>query len=301
MRTRESPASPLLDLHCHSEASDGTLSPGQVVARASNYGVRVLALTDHDTIAGIDEAAAVASTLGMVFIAGAEFSCLWRGQTIHVVGLDFNHQDPDLIQAVGAQEEVRRNRAITIDERLRGLGLPSVLADARALAAGVPGRPHFARALLERRIVSRIDSAFSRYLGTGRAGDVSACWPEVARVVGWIQAAGGVAVLAHPRKYRLTNTKLRALVSDFSASGGRSLEVLSSGQSPQDAEYLTRLCREFSCWASGGSDFHQPGRHWCELGRLPTLPKGAEPVWHHFRTATRAAINRLPELVPQGE
>jgi len=301
MRIDGSSASSIVDLHCHSAASDGALWPREVVIRAGEQGVSVLALTDHDTTAGIDEAASEAAARGIVLVPGIELSCLWRGQTIHVVGLDFDPADSELVRAVGNQENVRHARARTIDERLRGVGLPSVLSEARALAGGVPGRPHFARALLDRGIVSRTDNAFRRYLGNGKPGDVKACWPDLSEVVSWISDAGGSAILAHPRKYGLTNNKLRRLVSDFRVAGGAGLEVLSSGQSPQDTHYLTRLCGEFECSASGGSDFHEPGRHWCELGRLPALPEGLDPIWSHFGPAIRTAMERLPEALIQGE
>lgn len=300
MNAQDLAGKPLIDLHCHSLASDGTLTPSAVVARAGEQGVSVLALTDHDTVAGLGEARAAAHEHELVLVTGVEFSCLWRGQTIHVVGLDFDDEDGALVEAVNHQESVRHERARTIDERLCKKGLPSVLAEAQALAAGVPGRPHFARAMVDRGIVTRNDSAFRRYLGNGKVGDVRACWPGLDEVVAWIVDAGGTAVLAHPRKYGLTNNKLRKLVADFTSAGGSSLEVLSAGQSPQDAAYLARLCRESGCSASGGSDFHEPGRHWCELGKLPPLPEDTDPVWHHFSSATRAAIETLPAR-SQGE
>lgn len=285
--------SPTVDLHCHSTASDGTLSPTEVVERGHEQGVGVLALTDHDTVAGVAEAMAVAQARGMVLISGIELSCLWRGQTIHVVGLDFDSGDPVLLDAVEQQERVRHERARTIDERLIRKGLPSVLEQARALAAGVPGRPHFARALVEQGVVPRSEAAFRRYLGNGKVGDIKACWPDLQEVVQWITRAGGQAVLAHPRKYRLTNTRLKRLISDFTAGGGNSIEVLSSGQSPQDTAYLARLCLESECSASGGSDFHGPGRHWCELGKLPQLPQELNPVWRSFSDHTRQRLEML--------
>lgn len=287
------PGSPTVDLHCHSTASDGTLSPTGVVARGHEQGIRVLALTDHDTVAGVGEARAAADARGMVLVTGIELSCLWRGQTIHVVGLDFNSEDSDLVAAVDGQETVRHERARTIDERLRQKGLPSVLAEAQALAAGVPGRPHFAQALVERGVVAKPDAAFRRYLGNGRVGDIKACWPDLSDVVQWIVDAGGKAVLAHPRKYRLTNNKLRKLIGDFTGVGGSCIEVLSSGQSPQDTNYLARLCRELGCTASGGSDFHGPGRPWCELGKLPQLPPEVDPVWEHLSDNTRQRLAAL--------
>ncbi|KAA8984334.1 PHP domain-containing protein [Halospina sp. K52047b] len=283
--------SPLLtDLHCHSTASDGGLSPASVVARASENGVGVLALTDHDTIAGMGEAREAAVADGMHLVSGVELSCLWRGQTIHVVALDFDPDEPGFLQVLEGQESVRHQRAGTIDERLRKQGLPSVLEQARDLAAGVPGRPHFARALVDAGVVPGERQAFQRYLGTGKVGDVATCWPELAVVVGWIREAGGIPVLAHPRRYGLTNNKLRKLVQAFLDAGGQALEVLSAGHSPQDSGYLTRLCLDGGLWASGGSDFHWPERPWSELGRLPELPAGPDPVWRHFRRETQARL-----------
>ncbi len=153
-----------------------------------------------------------------------------------------------------------------------------------ALAAGVPGRPHFAQALVDAGAVPGTRQAFQKYLGTGKPGDVATCWPELEQVVQWIRKAGGIAILAHPRRYGLTNNKLRQLVNSFQQAGGQALEVLSAGHSPQDSGYLARLCLANDLWASGGSDFHWPDRPWSELGRLPELPTGLEPVWGHFRS-----------------
>ena len=282
--------SPLVDLHCHSTASDGGLSPEAVVARAVEQGVGVLALTDHDTIGGVSRASKAAASAGISLVDGVELSCSWRGQTIHIVALDFDPEDPDFLAALAEQENVRHTRARTIDERLKKQGVQSVLESAMALAAGVPGRPHFAQALVDAGVVAGTRQAFQRYLGTGKPGDVATCWPELEQVVQWIRQAGGIAILAHPRRYGLTNNKLRQLVRCFQDAGGQALEVLSAGHSPQDSGYLARLCLDNHLWASGGSDFHWPDRPWSELGRLPELPVGLEPVWEHFRAATWSRV-----------
>lgn len=273
------------DFHAHSTASDGTLSPGQLVERAADVGVTHFALTDHDTIAGLPEAAAVASSRGLQFITGVELSCLWRTQTIHVVGLDFDAEDPGFLQTLAQQETFRWERARLIAERLQKAGLPDMLTAAEEEAGGVPGRPHFAAAMVRMGCVDHVRLAFSRYLGAGKIGDVSRCWPELAAIVTAIVDAGGLAVLAHPKKYKMTATKLRALLADFQAAGGVGLEVLTSGQSSGDTGFLAELCRRTGCLASVGSDFHFPGAAWCELGRLPALPVGLEPIWTHFRAA----------------
>ena len=280
-------SSSIIDLHCHSTASDGALAPADVVERARERGVEVLALTDHDTYAGVPEASQRAQALDMILLSGIELSCQWGRYGIHVVGLDFDTGHPAMVEAVNQQVTRRHNRARTIDDRLVARGLPSVLDDAMALAGGVPGRPHFAQAMVDRELVGRTDAAFRRYLGNGKTGDVRACWPELATVVQWITAAGGVAVLAHPRKYRMTNVKLRGLISDFMAAGGQAIEVISSGQSDSDTGYLGELCERFECAASLGSDFHAPGRPWCELGRLPALSHRLRPVWRQFSAPTR--------------
>lgn len=280
----------LADLHCHSTASDGGLTPAMVVERAVGQGVGVLALTDHDTIAGVAQAREAARTSGLCLIDGVELSCSWRRQTIHIVALDFEPEDPAFRNALAEQGETRHTRAATIDERLQKQGLPSVFEPAMALAAGVPGRPHFAQALVDAGVVPGTRQAFQQYLGTGKPGDVATCWPELAEVVQWIRRAGGIPVLAHPRRYGLTNNKLRQLVGCFQEAGGQSLEVLSAGHSPQDTGYLARLCVANNLWASGGSDFHWPDRPWSELGRLPPLPNGVEPVWRHFRAATQVRL-----------
>lgn len=273
-----------IDLHCHSTASDGALAPDDVVRRAVEQGVTHLALTDHDTIDGLPEAQAAADSSGITLISGTELSCLWKTQTIHVVGLDFDRDSPALVEALARQHENRWARARMIEERLRKVGVADLLDKATDKAGGdVPGRPHFARVLVEEGKVKDVAQAFKRYLGAGKPGDVKAFWPELAEVIQWITDAGGVAVLAHPRKYRMTATKLRNLVHDFIRAGGRSIEVSTSGQSSGDLGFLAELCRRQELLASQGSDFHFPGAPWCELGNIMKMPDGLEPVWHHFK------------------
>ncbi|MEX2474226.1 PHP domain-containing protein [Marinobacter sp.] len=273
-----------IDLHCHSTASDGLLAPADLVQRAAEKGVSHLAVTDHDTIDGLSEARTQAESSGIRLINGTELSCLWKTQTIHVVGLDFDSANPAFREALARQHENRWARARMITERLQKTGVADLLEKATAKAGGdVPGRPHFARVLVEEGRVKDAAQAFKRYLGAGKPGDVKAFWPELSEVVQWITAAGGIAVLAHPRKYRLTATKLRNLVHDFKRAGGRSIEVSTSGQSSGDLGFLVELCRQQELLASQGSDFHFPGAPWCELGKIMKMPDGLEPVWHHFK------------------
>lgn len=273
-----------IDLHCHSTASDGALSPSALLERASERGVSHLALTDHDTIAGLAEAGRAARQLGIVLVPGVELSCLWKSRTIHVVGLDFDPGDTGFLGALARQNENRWARARMIADRLDRLGVDGLLDKATAAAGGdVPGRPHFAEVLVGEGVVGNAAQAFKRYLGSGKAGDVKAYWPELPEVVRWINEAGGIAVLAHPRKYQLTATKLRELTADFRRAGGQAIEVSTSGQSSGDLGFLAELCRKEQLLASQGSDFHFPGAPWCELGRIMKMPDGLEPVWHSFR------------------
>lgn len=273
-----------VDLHCHSLASDGSLAPADVVARAAQKGVTTLALTDHDTTDGFEEASIAAEKADITLLPGIELSCQWRRRTIHIVGLGFDETDPDWRQALSGQLANRWERAGRIAERLTHLGVDRLLEKATSQAGErVPGRPHFARVLVAEGVVKGMNQAFQRHLGNGKRGDVKACWPELATVVGWIQAAGGKAVVAHPRKYGLTATKLRELLDDFQAAGGDAMEVLTSGQSDGDLGFLADLCRKRSLLASCGSDFHHPGRPWCELGRLPGRPpKDLAMVWEYL-------------------
>lgn len=274
-----------IDLHCHSTASDGALAPAALVGRAMERGVTHLALTDHDTIAGLAEARAAAAGQGLQVIPGIELSCLWKSRTIHIVGLDFDPEDPRFLAALERQNENRWARARMIADRLSKLKVPDLLERATEASGGdVPGRPHFAKVLVQDEVVSNTAQAFKRHLGNGKPGDVKAYWPELPEVVQWITDAGGIAVLAHPRKYQLTATKLRDLTADFRRAGGRALEVSTSGQSSGDLGFLAELCRREELLASQGSDFHFPGAPWCELGRIMKMPDGLEPVWHCFNT-----------------
>ncbi|MDF0749135.1 PHP domain-containing protein [Marinobacter sp. 71-i] len=273
-----------IDLHCHSTASDGALPPQELVLRAREKGVSHLALTDHDTIAGIEEASEAAKEAGITLIAGTELSCVWKSHTIHIVGLDFDTANDHLRQALERQNNNRWSRARTIADKLSKLKIEDLLEKATGKAGGdVPGRPHFAKVLVEEGAVKDVAQAFKRYLGSGKAGDVKGFWPELPEVIRWINEAGGIAVLAHPRKYKLTATKLRSLVGDFRQAGGRGIEVSTSGQSSGDLGFLAELCRRENLLASQGSDFHFPGAPWCELGSIMKMPDGLEPVWHHFK------------------
>jgi predicted metal-dependent phosphoesterase TrpH len=269
-----------IDLHMHSNYSDGELTPEALVERAREAGLEVIALTDHDTTAGLARARNAAEREGMTLINGIEFSTRWGKVGVHVVGLGLDADSAELQQVIAAQQQARTERNATIAARLEKLGLRDAYSRVQALAGGSQvGRPHFAQLLLDDGLVNSVASAFKKYLGAGKLGDVKQVWPPLTAIVAAINAAGGVAVLAHPAKYRLTRTKLRALTADFAEAGGGAIEVVSGYQPSGLAQDLTNMANYFGLASSCGSDFHRPGAVWQELGRFETIPANARPVW----------------------
>jgi predicted metal-dependent phosphoesterase TrpH len=270
----------IYDLHTHSNASDGILSPPALVSRARQRGVTHLALTDHDTVHGLQSAREQAEIEGITLIDGIEFSCLWAGRGIHVVGLNVDITCTDLREAIAAQLEARDIRAEEIGKRLEKAGVPEPLQGARRIAGdAVLGRPHFARYLVEQGFANNINGAFKQYLGAGKPGDVKHRWPDIASMATAIRGAGGVPVLAHPAKYELTRTKLRELLVAFKEAGGLAIEVVSGQQAVNETESLAGIAAQFDLYASCGSDFHVPDQPWQELGSFTPLPRICRPVW----------------------
>ena len=268
------------DLHCHSHFSDGILSPEMLLLRAKEREVDVLALTDHDTIAGLFLAQKAADECGITLINGIEFSSQWGKGGVHIVGLGFRVDSPKLSVAIESQNISRSGRAEQIAARLAKAGITGTLEGAQQLAGNAyVGRPHFAQHLVNIGAVSNINAAFKKYLGTGKLADVKFQWPNMATIIEWIHAAGGVAVLAHPCKYDLTRTKMCALIKDFAAAGGDALEVVSGMQAHAVTEDLAKIAEANHLAASCGSDFHLPGHPWQELGSFPALPERCRPVW----------------------
>lgn len=275
----------LADLHCHSLRSDGQLSPSDLVDRAAEQGVTMLALTDHDTLDGLDEARQQAQKHDMQIVSGIEFSSVWNGMGIHIVGLGFDEQHPVMQAAVTRQEACRYERAKTIAMKLEKQGVEGIWDKAVEIANGAQiGRPHFAEALIQLGKVSNMAQAFKKYLGAGKAGDVKTLWPEMAEVVSWIRESGGVAVVAHPDKYKLTGTKLKLLLKAFVEAGGNGLEVTTGGMESSFSQRMAQLCDEYGLLGSQGSDFHGP-RPWSELGKFVPMPKSVTPVWSHWQSA----------------
>ncbi len=263
----------------HSTASDGSLTPTALVERAATLGVQTLALTDHDTVAGLAEAKVAAQALGIGFIAGVEFSCVWNGMTLHVVGLNVDLEHPVLEKAVDTQQSNRLMRARAIADKLERLKLGEVWNSVSSdLGDKVPARPDFARYLVERGYVDSPQQAFERYLGAGKVGDVKQYWPELPEILDWIKQGDGVAVLAHPARYKMTTAKLRRLLVEFKADGGMALEVALPNIDSGRLGLMSELCQRHDLHASCGSDFHGPGS-WQEIGRFPPLPSSVRPVW----------------------
>ncbi|MEO6186723.1 MAG: PHP domain-containing protein [Steroidobacteraceae bacterium] len=270
----------LIDLHTHSHYSDGTLPPAELVALAAARRVQVLALTDHDTTAGLAEAAAAAQSAGMRFITGVEVTAGWRGQELHVVGLGIDAANPQLSSHLAHIVQLRRKRVATIGERLRrSNSFRDVDPTAAVLAsAAVPTRTHVARAIMALNLAKSTQDAFDRWLGRGCKGYVPQEWPELASAVAAITTAGGHAVLAHPHRYKLSAGALDNLCTEFRDCGGSALEVSLPATSPNDAHRLARLARHHGLAGSAGSDFHEPGLAWRPLGRFAKLPEGVEPL-----------------------
>ncbi|MBT5007842.1 MAG: PHP domain-containing protein [Halieaceae bacterium] len=277
----------LIDFHTHTTASDGALTPAEMLGRAAEAGIELLAITDHDTMAGYLAAAALGAQYPNVgLVPGVEYSCRWSGTTIHVVGLGMDCEHPAMREGLAMLGQARQERGIKIAQRLEAKGFPGALAGALAEAGESQlGRPHFASWMVGQGHVKDHSEAFDKYLGQGKTGDVKAFWPELADVVQWIVQAGGAAVIAHPLKYRFTRMKLRRLVIDFREAGGQAIEVLSGRQTPDQIGQLQRLANEFQLEVSAGSDFHRDGPYspalGIELGRLQS-PLGVWQRWQRM-------------------
>jgi predicted metal-dependent phosphoesterase TrpH len=271
------------DLHAHTTYSDGTLAPPELAARAHANGVRVLALTDHDTTDGVAEASIAAADVGLRVVPGVEISTTWQRETVHVLGLCIDLQYAPLQQGLARLRDFRVWRAQEIGRRLRKKNIDDAYDHANALARGrVISRTHFARFLVAHGYVANMGQAFRQYLARGRSAHVPGRWASVEEAVGWIRGAGGVAVLAHPARYRLTASKLRRLLREFKECGGAAIEVASGVRVPGEIERMAQLALDCALAGSAGSDFHGPENPWVELGRIAALPPAVEPVWTSF-------------------
>lgn len=271
----------IFDLHSHTTLSDGNLKPHELISRAVEKGVDALAITDHDTIDAYREIPLTHDQLKLV--PGIELSTQWGSNGIHVLGLNIDLESDAINTAARMQSDARLQRARQIAERLEKKGIKGTFEGASKLSAGsYIGRPHFARHLINIGKSDSMSTAFKKYMGDGKAGDVKQHWAELPQIIQWIRDANGIAVLAHPLKYKLTRTRLKRLLDCFIEAGGQGMEVVSGKQLPDQMKDMAELCEQKNLLASCGSDFHMPGKHWAELGAIAPLPRNVIPVWDRF-------------------
>ena len=269
------------DLHCHSTVSDGTLAPEVLAARAKANGVELWALTDHDELAGQRRAREAAHALGVAYLGGVEISVTFLDTTVHIVGLGVDADDEQLLRGLAATRGGREARAREMAVALAKVGIDGAYEGALRYVGNpeLISRTHFARHLVESGVCSDTQDVFRRFLVEGRPGYVPHRWARLADAVTWIGGAGGVAVIAHPARYKFTPTEEYALFSEFKGHGGRAVEVTTGSHTSAEAERYAGTAREFDLLASCGSDFHSPDESRIDLGGLPPLPAGLTPVW----------------------
>ena len=282
------------DLHCHSNVSDGTLTPEVLAKRAHAQGVRLWALTDHDEVGGQHRARGAALALGMDYLTGTEISVSFADETVHIVGLGFDPDDHALRAGLAATRSGRRERAGEMARGLAQAGLPGGFEGALRYVSNpdLISRTHFGRWLVETGVCADMPAVFRRYLTPGHPGYVPHQWAGLGQAVRWIRDAGGVAVIAHPARYRFTATVEYALITEFIAHGGQGLEVMTGSHNQAEQRRYADMALEFGLLASRGSDFHAPGESRADLGSLPDLPGQLTPVWqalaHRVHRAPRA-------------
>ena len=269
------------DLHCHSVVSDGTLTPEVLAARAKANGVQLWALTDHDEVAGQQRAATAAKALGLPYLTGTEISITFAGQTVHIVGLGFDADDTALQQGLRKTRGGREQRAMEMADSLAKAGIPGTFEGALKFVGNpeLISRTHFARFLVESGVCRETSEVFRKYLTEGKPGYVEHRWATLQEAVTWITEAKGIAVIAHPGRYKFTANEEYALFTDFKSHGGRAVEVVTGSHSRQEAVKYAETAKEFGLAASRGSDFHSPDESHTDLGTLPFLPGDLTPVW----------------------
>ncbi|WP_137718739.1 3',5'-nucleoside bisphosphate phosphatase [Methylobacillus flagellatus] len=272
-----------IDLHSHSTVSDGLLSPAALVEHAAAQGVRVLALTDHDDVAGLAEAGEVAARLGVQLIAGVEISVTWRRRTLHILGLKVDPEHAPLREGLAAIRAGRHTRAQGMADGLSRIGVHGSLEGAYQHAKqGIISRSHFARFLVEHGHAKDIRAVFKHFLVKGKPGYIEHQWATLEQAMGWILGSGGVAVIAHPGRYDLGRTNMLLLLEEFRALGGTAIEVVTGSHSVDQYAEFAKLAHQFDLAASLGSDYHGPGHTYIEMGRLPALPAKCRPVWQDW-------------------
>lgn len=273
-----------VDLHCHSTVSDGLLSPATIATRAYANGVNVWALTDHDEVGGVAMARAKAKELGMQYVAGVEISVTWANKTIHIVGLQIDETNAQLVQGLYDTRHGRENRARQMSAMLEAVGISNTYQGALQYAGNpkLISRTHFARYLVESGVCKDVHEVFRNYLVQGKPGYVEHRWANLADCLKWIHDAGGIAVVAHPGRYDLTPLQMSAFLDEFKQLDGRGIEVVTGSHTPDQYEEYAEVAQRYGLLASRGSDFHGPGESKTDLGSLPALPSRLTPVWHDW-------------------
>jgi predicted metal-dependent phosphoesterase TrpH len=273
-----------VDLHCHSTVSDGLLAPRELVRRAAANGAEVLALTDHDHLGGLADARDEAQALGIRFIDGVEISVSWGGLTIHIVGLGIDAADAALSAGLASVRDGRDSRAQRMAESLAAIGIRGAYEGALRYVGNpaLISRSHFARWLVEKRYARDVSNVFEHYLARGKPGYVEHEWCSLAQAVGWIHGAGGVAVVAHPGRYRMSGTERDSFFSEFRALGGEAVEVVAGAHDAAAVRDYAHIARRYGLAASRASDFHGPGESVVDVGRAAPLPPDLEPVWERL-------------------
>lgn len=272
-----------IDLHCHSNFSDGTLSPKDLITRAQSKQLSHLALTDHDTTAGLSEAAIYAKTSHLTLINGIELSTTWNNRCFHIVGVNIDPDSSSLQNGILSLSHTRLERAKKIALKLTKRGIPGAMDYVLSKAGhGMITRSHFAQYLLDTNHVNSFQGAFDKFLGDGKSAFVSTTWVDLETAVNWITDAGGQAIIAHPLRYKLTTSKLKRLLTAFKLAGGTGIEVVTGNNNPDDIRKVSQFARTFELYGSVGSDFHTDKNKWVELGRLAPLPDDIKPIWDLF-------------------
>ena len=273
------------DLHCHSVVSDGTLTPEALALRAQENGVQIWALTDHDEVGGQSRARTAAQDLGMRYISGVEISVSWANQTLHIVGLGIDENNPQLIQGLYDTRNGRTNRAKAISAELERVGIQNAYAGALRFVGNpeLISRTHFARHLVESGVCASTEEVFQNYLVAGKPGFVDHVWANLADAIGWINGAGGIAIIAHPGRYRYSDLQKEELYAQFKDLGGRGIEVVTGSHTPEEYGIFAKVAQRYGFLASRGSDFHSPDESDIDLGCLPNLPAPLRPVWSELQ------------------
>ncbi|MEO7496912.1 MAG: 3',5'-nucleoside bisphosphate phosphatase [Massilia sp.] len=273
-----------VDLHCHSNVSDGVLPPAAVANYARKGGVDVWALTDHDEVGGIAAASEAAAALGMRFVAGVEISITWANATVHIVGLNIDPANPVLLAGLATTRAGRDARGLEMAAQLAEAGIPGAYEGALKYVGNpdLMSRTHFARYLVETGVCKNIPEVFRKYLTEGKPGYVPHRWATLEQAVGWIRAAGGIAVVAHPGRYKFSQLAEGELFGEFKDLGGSAIEVVTGSHTPDQYPVYARVAQDYGFLASRGTDFHAPGESRAEFSLLPPLPSSVKPVWHDW-------------------